>query len=36
VVPFPTGHWIMVAKPEEFNAAVLGWLGESGIHPNDA
>jgi pimeloyl-ACP methyl ester carboxylesterase len=30
VVPFPTGHWIMVAKPEAFNAAVLGWLGESG------
>jgi pimeloyl-ACP methyl ester carboxylesterase len=30
VVPFATGHWIMVAKPKEFNAAVLGWLGDTG------
>jgi pimeloyl-ACP methyl ester carboxylesterase len=26
---FPTGHWIMVQQPGEFNAALLGWLGKS-------
>jgi pimeloyl-ACP methyl ester carboxylesterase len=23
---FPTGHWIMVERPQEFNAALLAWL----------
>lgn len=23
---FPTGHWVMVQKPREFNDAVLAWL----------
>jgi pimeloyl-ACP methyl ester carboxylesterase len=26
---FPTGHWIMVQQPKEFNAALLAWLAES-------
>jgi pimeloyl-ACP methyl ester carboxylesterase len=29
VVPFATGHWIMVQQPREFNLAVLGWLAET-------
>jgi pimeloyl-ACP methyl ester carboxylesterase len=24
---FPTGHWVMVQKPREFNEALLAWLG---------
>jgi pimeloyl-ACP methyl ester carboxylesterase len=26
---FPTGHWIMVQQPKEFNAALLAWLAET-------
>jgi len=26
---FPTGHWIMVERPREFNAALLAWLAET-------
>jgi pimeloyl-ACP methyl ester carboxylesterase len=26
VVALPTGHWVMVGRPGEFNEAVLGWL----------
>jgi len=26
---FPTGHWIMVQQPKEFNAALLAWLSET-------
>lgn len=26
VVGLPTGHWVMVGRPAEFNAAVLEWL----------
>lgn len=26
VIAFPTGHWIMVQKPREFNEALLAWL----------
>jgi cis-3-alkyl-4-acyloxetan-2-one decarboxylase len=26
VLPFPTGHWIMVSRRTEFNQAVLAWL----------
>lgn len=26
-VALPTGHWVMVQRPDEFNAAVLEWLG---------
>jgi hypothetical protein len=29
VIPFPTGHWIMVQRPREFNDALLGWLAET-------
>jgi len=26
---FPTGHWIMVERPGEFNAALLDWLAKT-------
>jgi pimeloyl-ACP methyl ester carboxylesterase len=26
VIAFPTGHWIMVQRPGDFNAALLDWL----------
>ncbi|MBV8667066.1 MAG: alpha/beta hydrolase [Burkholderiaceae bacterium] len=26
ILPFETGHWVMVEKPEAFNEAVLKWL----------
>jgi len=29
VVPFATGHWVMVTAREKFNAELLAWLGES-------
>jgi pimeloyl-ACP methyl ester carboxylesterase len=29
VLGFPTGHWVMIARPAEFNAAVLAWLAET-------
>jgi len=29
VIGFPTGHWIMVAQPREFNDALLTWLAET-------
>lgn len=29
VIAFPTGHWLMVQRPAEFNAALLDWLAES-------
>jgi pimeloyl-ACP methyl ester carboxylesterase len=28
IVSMKAGHWMMVTHPQEFNAAVLGWLGE--------
>lgn len=30
VIGFPTGHWVMIARPREFNAAVLAWLDGTG------
>ena len=27
VVAFPTGHWIMIQQPKQFNDALLSWLG---------
>jgi pimeloyl-ACP methyl ester carboxylesterase len=30
VIGMPTGHWIMVAQPREFNDALRAWLGEGG------
>jgi cis-3-alkyl-4-acyloxetan-2-one decarboxylase len=30
VVALPTGHWVMVGRPREFNDALLSWLGETG------
>jgi len=29
VIGMPTGHWIMVARPREFNDALLAWLLET-------
>jgi len=29
VLAFPTGHWVMIARPREFNDAVLSWLSET-------
>lgn len=29
VIGMPTGHWLMLSRPEEFNAAVASWLGET-------
>lgn len=29
VMGFPTGHWVMIQRPQEFNEAVLAWLGET-------
>jgi len=29
VLGFPTGHWVMIGRPREFNEALLAWLGES-------
>jgi pimeloyl-ACP methyl ester carboxylesterase len=29
VVPFKTGHWIMLQQPREFNEAVLAWLAQT-------
>jgi pimeloyl-ACP methyl ester carboxylesterase len=26
VVAMPTGHWVMVEKPDEFNRVLLDWL----------
>jgi pimeloyl-ACP methyl ester carboxylesterase len=28
VLAFPTGHWVMSERPEQFNAAVMSWLLE--------
>jgi len=28
VIGFPTGHWVMIEQPREFNAALLSWLTE--------
>jgi len=28
VLGFPTGHWVMIARPREFNEAVRSWLDE--------
>ena len=30
VIAMPTGHWIMVQRPREFNDAVGAWLDETG------
>jgi len=29
VIGRPTGHWVMVQRPKEFNEAVLTWLSET-------
>jgi pimeloyl-ACP methyl ester carboxylesterase len=29
VLGLPTGHWVMIARPREFNEAVLDWLAET-------
>ena len=29
VIGLPTGHWVMVQRPKEFNEAVLSWLAET-------
>jgi len=29
VIGLPTGHWVMVQQPKEFNEAVLTWLSET-------
>jgi pimeloyl-ACP methyl ester carboxylesterase len=29
VIGLPTGHWVMVQRPQEFNDAVLAWLAET-------
>lgn len=29
VIGLPTGHWVMVQRPKEFNEAVLTWLSET-------
>jgi pimeloyl-ACP methyl ester carboxylesterase len=29
VIGLPTGHWVMVQRPKEFNEAVLAWLAET-------
>ena len=29
VLGFPTGHWVMIGRPREFNAALLSWLSET-------
>jgi pimeloyl-ACP methyl ester carboxylesterase len=29
VIAFPTGHWIMVEQPAEFNAVLLEWLARA-------
>jgi pimeloyl-ACP methyl ester carboxylesterase len=29
VIGLPTGHWVMVQRRQEFNDAVLAWLGET-------
>ena len=26
VIGMPTGHWVMIGRPREFNAALLDWL----------
>ena len=26
---FPTGHWVMIGRPREFNEALLSWLSET-------
>jgi pimeloyl-ACP methyl ester carboxylesterase len=32
VIGLPTGHWVMVQRPKEFNEAVLSWLAETDEH----
>jgi len=29
VLGLPTGHWVMIARPAEFNDAVLAWLAQT-------
>jgi pimeloyl-ACP methyl ester carboxylesterase len=29
VLGFPTGHWVMIGRPREFNDALLSWLSET-------
>ena len=29
VLGFPTGHWVMIGRPREFNEALRSWLGET-------
>jgi hypothetical protein len=29
VIGLPTGQWVMVQRPKEFNDAVLAWLAET-------
>ena len=32
VVGLPTGHWVMIGRRQEFNAAVASWLAETDEH----
>lgn len=29
VLGLPTGHWVMLQRPQQFNAALLGWLADT-------
>jgi pimeloyl-ACP methyl ester carboxylesterase len=29
VLALPTGHWVMVQRPQDFNAAILDWMTET-------
>ena len=31
VLGFPTGHWVMIGREREFNAALLAWLMETDV-----
>jgi pimeloyl-ACP methyl ester carboxylesterase len=35
VLALPTGHWVMVGRPGEFNEAVLEWLTATDEHRNE-
>ena len=31
VLGFATGHWVMIGREREFNAALLAWLMETDV-----
>lgn len=35
VIEFNTGHWLMTARPQEFNHAVAEWLATPAMHPHE-